>query len=67
MRKVKTDVLLVYRPGHGTTDIEKPASVAYNKNVALQTVRWAMVEWMTDEVRQGLWAVRATCLDVQFL
>ncbi|EJD51869.1 hypothetical protein AURDEDRAFT_181457 [Auricularia subglabra TFB-10046 SS5] len=42
-------------PGHGHAK-HSPASTAYNKNIWLQTVRWAMVNWMRDVNKQGLWA-----------
>ncbi|KAI0323038.1 hypothetical protein OF83DRAFT_1048195 [Amylostereum chailletii] len=42
-------------PGHGKANLKSPSSIAYNKNICLQNVKWAMVEWMTDEHRNGLW------------
>jgi hypothetical protein len=38
--------------------VNAPASISYNKNVSLQTVRWAMVEWLNDVHLTGLWGVR---------
>ncbi|KAF8323801.1 hypothetical protein DL93DRAFT_2123554 [Clavulina sp. PMI_390] len=43
-------------PGFGQADPNNPSSIAYNKNIALQNVRWAMVDWMKDEHKKGLWA-----------
>jgi hypothetical protein len=48
----------IVRPGHGKAKLDDQRSLIYNKHIALQTVRWAMVEWMTDEHRRGLWGVR---------
>jgi len=42
-------------PGFGKANPTQPASVEYNKNISLQTVRWAMVEWMKDHHRGGIW------------
>ena len=35
-------------------------SIDYNRNICLQTVRWAMVDWLDDVHVNGLWGV---CLD----
>ncbi|KAI0691985.1 hypothetical protein BC835DRAFT_1521108 [Cytidiella melzeri] len=43
-------------PGYGQAKPDHPASVSYNQNVALHTVRWAMVEWLQDEQKTGMWA-----------
>lgn len=50
-------LLIELRPGFGTENFKNPNSAVYNKNIALQNVRWAMVEWMQEESRRGLWAV----------
>jgi len=42
-------------PGAGRVNPNQPASIQYNRNIELQTVRWAMVEWLKDEHRGGLW------------
>jgi len=31
------------------------ASIDYNRNIELQTVRWAMIDWLDDKHRGGLW------------
>ncbi|KDQ09441.1 hypothetical protein BOTBODRAFT_642580 [Botryobasidium botryosum FD-172 SS1] len=43
-------------PGYGHAVQTDPRSIEYNKNVALQNVRWAMVEWMKDDRKHDLWA-----------
>ncbi|EIN14346.1 hypothetical protein PUNSTDRAFT_140657 [Punctularia strigosozonata HHB-11173 SS5] len=42
-------------PGHGKAKPKDPRSIVYNKHIALQTVRWAMVEWLHDDHKAGLW------------
>lgn len=42
-------------PGHGKANPTQPASIMYNRNIALQTVRWAIVDWLKDDHRGGLW------------
>ncbi|KAF8588347.1 hypothetical protein K439DRAFT_1335558 [Ramaria rubella] len=43
-------------PGFGAANLKNPQSITYNKNVALQTVRWAMINWMQEEHRHNIWA-----------
>ncbi|KAI9060495.1 hypothetical protein FKP32DRAFT_1577713 [Trametes sanguinea] len=43
-------------PGRGQTKPDLPESVAYNKDIAKETVRWAVVDWLKDERENGLWA-----------
>ncbi|KDQ09442.1 hypothetical protein BOTBODRAFT_137755 [Botryobasidium botryosum FD-172 SS1] len=43
-------------PGYGRADATDRRSIAYNKQVVLQNVRWAMVDWMKEEQQHGLWA-----------
>ncbi|KAA1471451.1 hypothetical protein DENSPDRAFT_837440 [Dentipellis sp. KUC8613] len=43
-------------PGYGMADPKNPQSIAYNNRTRLQTVRWAMVEWLKNEPRNGLWS-----------
>ncbi|KAI0050598.1 hypothetical protein FA95DRAFT_1555521 [Auriscalpium vulgare] len=43
-------------PGYGTANKSNMSSIAYNKNICLQTLKWAMVEWMQDTHKDGLWA-----------
>jgi hypothetical protein len=52
------DSSLWTRPGHGQVDPKHQGSIEYNRNIALQTVRWAMVDWLKDDHRGGLWEVR---------
>ncbi|KAJ2918356.1 hypothetical protein MD484_g2061, partial [Candolleomyces efflorescens] len=42
-------------PGHGRANLTHPASISYNRDRALQTVRWAMVDWFKEEHRNGVW------------
>lgn len=41
----------------GKVDSVNTESLAYNRNISLQTVHWAMIEWMKDEHRNGIWKV----------
>lgn len=52
----------VRRPGYGQSNPNSPASQAYNRNVSLQTTRWAIVEWLKDEHKDGIWGVRPSLL-----
>ena len=45
------------RPGRGQAKRNIPSSITYNKDIAVQTVRWAMIEWFNDTNREGMWAV----------
>jgi hypothetical protein len=45
------------RPGYGKANLKAPASIAYNRNISLQTTRWAIVDWLRDEHRNGIWRV----------
>lgn len=47
----------VGRPGYGKANPNNKASIEYNKNICIQTTRWAMVEWLQDEHRNGIWGV----------
>ena len=49
--------LRVCRPGMGKANPGNQASVAYNKNICMQTTRWAIVDWLKDEHRDGIWGV----------
>ncbi|KAF8807941.1 hypothetical protein BYT27DRAFT_7242326 [Phlegmacium glaucopus] len=42
-------------PGYGQANLKAPASIAYNRNISLQTTRWAIVDWLRDEHRHGIW------------
>ena len=37
--------------------MKAPASIAYNRNISLQTTKWAIVDWLRDEHRHGIWRV----------
>jgi len=50
------DAPMYNEPGYRTPVLTDSRSIAYNKNVMLQNVRWAMVDWMKDEHRGGIWA-----------
>lgn len=56
---LSAEPLRLLRPGHGKANVSAAVSISYNRNVSLQTVRWAMVEWLKDEHRDGIWGVRA--------
>ncbi|KAK7038770.1 hypothetical protein VNI00_010655 [Paramarasmius palmivorus] len=43
-------------PGFGQVNLNNPQSIAYNKNIQTQTTRWAIVDWLRDEHRNGMWA-----------
>ena len=38
--------------------MKAPVSIAYNREISFQTVRWAIVDWLKDENRDGIWGVR---------
>ncbi|KAJ7508602.1 hypothetical protein B0H11DRAFT_1848236 [Mycena galericulata] len=42
-------------PGHGKANPKAQVSIAYNREIALQTCRWAMTEWLKDEYKDGIW------------
>ncbi|KAF9786880.1 hypothetical protein BJ322DRAFT_1052442 [Thelephora terrestris] len=42
-------------PGHGHANPKRRESISYNRNICLQTVRWAIVEWLDDAHINGLW------------
>lgn len=43
------------RPGYGKANPKSQASIEYNKNICMQTTRWAIVEWLKDEHQNGIW------------
>lgn len=45
------------RPGHGKVNLNAQVSIAYNRDVSLNTVRWAIVDWLRDEHKDGIWKV----------
>ncbi|KDR85653.1 hypothetical protein GALMADRAFT_218749 [Galerina marginata CBS 339.88] len=42
-------------PGHGQANLKAPVSIDYNRNISLQTTRWAIVDWLDDKHRHGIW------------
>ncbi|KAF9567848.1 hypothetical protein CPC08DRAFT_626320 [Agrocybe pediades] len=42
-------------PGHGQANLKAPVSISYNREISLQTVRWAIVDWLDDKHRDGIW------------
>lgn len=52
-----SNTFLHFRPGFGAANLKAPQSIKYNQNVSLNTVRWAMVDWLKDEHRDGIWKV----------
>jgi len=43
-------------PGFGTVNVNNNSSITYNKNITLQTTRWAIVDWLKPQHRKGIWA-----------
>ncbi|KAI0059434.1 hypothetical protein BV25DRAFT_1808905 [Artomyces pyxidatus] len=43
------------QPGFGKVNTKDDRSIEYNKAICLQTVNWAMVDWMKDNHKDGLW------------
>ncbi|KAH9948225.1 hypothetical protein B0H21DRAFT_258517 [Amylocystis lapponica] len=43
-------------PGFGQADPKSAKSIAYNRNISVETTRWAIVDWLKDEHRDGIWA-----------
>ncbi|KAK7695095.1 hypothetical protein QCA50_002285 [Cerrena zonata] len=43
-------------PGFGQAKKDDPRSISYNKERMLQTTKWAIVDWLKDEHRDGMWA-----------
>ena len=52
--------LFGYRPGYGQAVKEDRRSISYNKEVTLQTTKWAIVDWLKNEHQHGMWAVNTT-------
>ncbi|KAH7881130.1 uncharacterized protein C8R40DRAFT_17876 [Lentinula edodes] len=42
-------------PGLGRANPKSNASIHYNRNISLQTTRWAIVDWLKEEHRNGIW------------
>ncbi|KAF5312406.1 hypothetical protein D9619_002657 [Psilocybe cf. subviscida] len=42
-------------PGHGQANLKARVSIDYNRNISLQTTRWAIVDWLDDKNRDGIW------------
>ncbi|KAJ4485664.1 hypothetical protein J3R30DRAFT_3282130 [Lentinula aciculospora] len=42
-------------PGYGRANPKSAASINYNRNISLQTTRWAIVDWLREEHRNGIW------------
>jgi baculoviral IAP repeat-containing protein 6 len=55
------------RPGYGKANPNDPRSVNYNREIRLQTVRYAMVEWMKDKYKDHIWAVSAISVMIVML
>jgi len=47
-----------HRPGHGHANVNAPVSIAYNRNISMQTVKWAIVDWLQHKHRHGIWRVQ---------
>jgi len=37
--------------------VKAPVSLAYNRNISIQTVKWAIVDWLQDKHHHGIWSV----------
>ncbi|TRM61511.1 hypothetical protein BD626DRAFT_501265 [Schizophyllum amplum] len=44
-------------PGYGAANAASPSSIAYNRNINVENTRLAIVGWMKDEHRRGIWRV----------
>ncbi|KAH9486335.1 Baculoviral IAP repeat-containing protein 6 [Psilocybe cubensis] len=42
-------------PGHGQANLKAPVSIQYNREISKQTVKWAIVEWLNEDHRNGIW------------
>ncbi|KAF8240745.1 hypothetical protein L208DRAFT_1383663 [Tricholoma matsutake] len=43
-------------PGYGKANVKAPESIAYNKEISMNTVRWAVVDWLNDAHRDSIWS-----------
>lgn len=43
-------------PGHGQANVNSPVSISYNRNISMQTLKWAIVDWLQDKHRHGIWS-----------
>ncbi|KDQ31240.1 hypothetical protein PLEOSDRAFT_1070457 [Pleurotus ostreatus PC15] len=43
-------------PGRGKANAKCQASIDYNKELANSTTVWAILDWLRDEHRNGIWA-----------
>ncbi|KAJ3510746.1 hypothetical protein NLJ89_g4497 [Agrocybe chaxingu] len=42
-------------PGHGQANVKAPVSIAYNRDICGHTTRRAIVDWLKDEHKNGIW------------
>lgn len=42
-------------PGHGQANPRAAVSIKYNQNIHLETCRWAMVGWLKNTHKNGIW------------
>jgi len=42
-------------PGNGRANPKRRESIPYNRGICVQTVRWAIVEWLDDIHLNGVW------------
>ncbi|KAI0673805.1 hypothetical protein C8Q78DRAFT_1019118 [Trametes maxima] len=52
---ILVDLPYFNEPGYGQAKPTNPESIAYNKNITLQTTRWAIVDWLENKHKDGLW------------
>ncbi|KAI0931610.1 hypothetical protein AcW2_000464 [Taiwanofungus camphoratus] len=53
---ILVDLPFFNEPGFGQANPKDARSLAYNRNIFMRTVRWAIVEWLKDEHSDGIWA-----------
>jgi hypothetical protein len=49
------DLMIIHRPGHGQANPKAQVSINYNREICLQTCRWAITEWLKDKYKAGIW------------
>ncbi|KAJ7757445.1 hypothetical protein B0H16DRAFT_1314472 [Mycena metata] len=42
-------------PGHGKANPKSKVSIDYNNNIAQETCRWAITDWLNDTQKKGIW------------
>ena len=52
------------RPGYGQVNLKNASSIAYNNNIQVQTTRWAILDWLKDSHKEGMWTVSTIFSDM---